>query len=117
MASVGKSSPCGRISGTSGADAGRSGIEFEQNAFIRCPCHGLVGHLPAQRHGSLDGRKPSGSYRPGSIHQLKAIFLPMKTALQHYTSRTADKFVARLSERMSDRIAEVAKQHHRSMNS
>ena len=41
----------------------------------------------------------------------------MKTALQHYTSRTADKFVVRLPEGMRDRIAEVAKQHHRSMNS
>ena len=41
----------------------------------------------------------------------------MKTALQHYTSRTADKFVGRLPEGMRDRIAEVAKQHHRSMNS
>ncbi|NLY59658.1 MAG: Arc family DNA-binding protein [Gammaproteobacteria bacterium] len=41
----------------------------------------------------------------------------MKTALQQYTSRTADKFVVRLPEGMRDRIAEVAKQHHRSMNS
>lgn len=41
----------------------------------------------------------------------------MKTALQSYTSRTADKFVVRLPEGMRDRIAEVAKQHHRSMNS
>lgn len=39
------------------------------------------------------------------------------TALQNYTSRTADKFVVRLPEGMRDRIAEVAKQHHRSMNS
>lgn len=54
---------------------------------------------------------------PGSIHQLKRLFLPMKTALQQYTSRTADKFVVRLPEGMRDRIAEVAKQHHRSMNS
>lgn len=41
----------------------------------------------------------------------------MKTALQNYTSRTADKFVVRLPEGMRDRIADVAKQHHRSMNS
>jgi hypothetical protein len=41
----------------------------------------------------------------------------MKTAIQHYTSRTADKFVVRLPQGMRDRIAEVAKQHHRSMNS
>lgn len=41
----------------------------------------------------------------------------MKTATQHYTSRTADKFVVRLPQGMRDRIAEVAKQHHRSMNS
>lgn len=54
---------------------------------------------------------------PGSIHQIKRLLLPMKTALQQYTSRTADKFVVRLPEGMRDRIAEVAKQHHRSMNS
>lgn len=41
----------------------------------------------------------------------------MKTAIQDYTSRTADKFVVRLPQGMRDRIAEVAKQHHRSMNS
>ena len=41
----------------------------------------------------------------------------MKTATQNYPSRTADKFVVRLPEGMRDRIADVAKQHHRSMNS
>lgn len=41
----------------------------------------------------------------------------MKTAIQTYTSRTADKFVVRLPQGMRDRIAEVAKTHHRSMNS
>ena len=41
----------------------------------------------------------------------------MKTATQHYTSRTPDKFVVRLPQGMRDRIADVAKQHHRSMNS
>jgi len=41
----------------------------------------------------------------------------MKTATQNYTSRTADKFVVRLPEGMRYRIADVAKQHHRSMNS
>ncbi|AQZ95124.1 Arc family DNA-binding protein [Halopseudomonas phragmitis] len=41
----------------------------------------------------------------------------MKTATQNYTSRTADKFVVRLPQGMRDRIADVAKQHHRSMNS
>ena len=41
----------------------------------------------------------------------------MKTATQQYTSRTADKFVVRLPQGMRDRIADVAKQHHRSMNS
>ena len=40
----------------------------------------------------------------------------MKTA-QHYTSRTADKFVVRLPDGMREHIAEVARQHHRSMNS
>lgn len=34
-----------------------------------------------------------------------------------YSSRTADKFVVRLPDGMRDRIAEVARQHHRSMNS
>jgi metal-responsive CopG/Arc/MetJ family transcriptional regulator len=35
----------------------------------------------------------------------------------NYSSRTADKFVVRLPEGMRERIAEVAKNHHRSMNS
>lgn len=34
-----------------------------------------------------------------------------------FSSRTADKFVVRLPEGMRDRIASVARQHHRSMNS
>ncbi|SDJ09644.1 Arc family DNA-binding protein [Pseudomonas abietaniphila] len=34
-----------------------------------------------------------------------------------YTSRTADKFVVRLPEGMRERIAEVSKESHRSMNS
>lgn len=34
-----------------------------------------------------------------------------------FSSRTADKFVVRLPEGMRDRIANVARQHHRSMNS
>lgn len=34
-----------------------------------------------------------------------------------YTSRTADKFVVRLPDGMRDRIAEVARAQHRSMNS
>ena len=41
----------------------------------------------------------------------------MKHAQNLYSSRTADKFVLRLPEGMRDRIAEVARQHHRSMNS
>ena len=40
---------------------------------------------------------------------------PMKQAI--YSSRTADKFVVRLPDGMRDRIAEVARNHHRSMNS
>ena len=39
----------------------------------------------------------------------------MKQAV--FSSRTADKFVVRLPEGMRDRIAEVARHHHRSMNS
>ncbi|KHL67904.1 Arc-like DNA binding domain-containing protein [Pseudomonas flexibilis] len=39
----------------------------------------------------------------------------MKQAI--YSSRTADKFVVRLPDGMRDRIAEVARLHHRSMNS
>ena len=34
-----------------------------------------------------------------------------------YSSRTADKFVVRLPDGMRERIAEVAQNHHRSMNS
>ncbi|WP_183167836.1 Arc family DNA-binding protein [Azomonas macrocytogenes] len=40
---------------------------------------------------------------------------PMKQAV--FSSRTADKFVVRLPDGMRDRIAEVARNHHRSMNS
>lgn len=40
---------------------------------------------------------------------------PMKQAT--YSSRTADKFVVRLPDGMRERIADVAKVHHRSMNS
>ena len=39
----------------------------------------------------------------------------MKQAI--YSSRTADKFVVRLPDGMRERIADVARQHHRSMNS
>ncbi|MFI8609178.1 Arc family DNA-binding protein [Pseudomonas sp. NPDC077186] len=40
---------------------------------------------------------------------------PMKQAT--YSSRTADKFVVRLPDGMRERIADVARNHHRSMNS
>jgi plasmid stability protein len=40
---------------------------------------------------------------------------PLKQAV--YTSRNADKFVVRLPDGMRERIAEVARSHHRSMNS
>ena len=40
---------------------------------------------------------------------------PLKQAT--YSSRTADKFVVRLPDGMRERIADVAKNHHRSMNS
>jgi len=40
---------------------------------------------------------------------------PMKQAI--YSSRTADKFVVRLPDGMRDRVYQVAKNHHRSMNS
>ena len=39
----------------------------------------------------------------------------MKPAL--YSSRKADKFVVRLPDGMRERIADVARNHHRSMNS
>lgn len=39
------------------------------------------------------------------------------TKLAPYDSRTADKFVVRLPEGMRERISEVSKVHHRSMNS
>lgn len=40
---------------------------------------------------------------------------PLKQAI--YSSRTADKFVVRLPDGMREKIAEVARTHHRSMNS
>jgi hypothetical protein len=40
---------------------------------------------------------------------------PLKQAV--YSSRTADKFVVRLPDGMREKIAEVARGHHRSMNS
>ena len=40
---------------------------------------------------------------------------PLKQAV--YSSRSADKFVVRLPDGMRERIAAVAKSHHRSMNS
>lgn len=40
---------------------------------------------------------------------------PMTQAL--FSSRTADKFVVRLPDGMRERIADVARNHHRSMNS
>lgn len=40
---------------------------------------------------------------------------PLKQAI--YSSRTADKFVVRLPDGMRERISEVARNHHRSMNS
>ncbi|MBB2496490.1 Arc family DNA-binding protein [Aquipseudomonas ullengensis] len=40
---------------------------------------------------------------------------PMKQAI--YSSRTADKFVVRLPDGMRERISDVARNHHRSMNS
>ena len=39
----------------------------------------------------------------------------MKQAI--YSSRTADNFVVRLPDGMRERIADVARNHHRSMNS
>ncbi|MNQ43927.1 Arc-like DNA binding domain protein [compost metagenome] len=39
----------------------------------------------------------------------------MKQAI--YSSRTADKFVVRLPDGMRETIAQVAREHHRSMNS
>ena len=45
---------------------------------------------------------------------------PMNTQeeeVKSYNSRNADKFVVRLPEGMRQRIAEVAKNYHRSMNS
>ena len=45
----------------------------------------------------------------------RLIMRPMKQAV--YSSRTADKFVVRLPEGMRERISDVARDHHRSMNS
>lgn len=41
----------------------------------------------------------------------------MNTEVKSYNSRNADKFVVRLPEGMRQRIAKVAKNYHRSMNS
>lgn len=41
----------------------------------------------------------------------------MNEEVKSYNSRNADKFVVRLPEGMRQRIAEVAKNYHRSMNS
>lgn len=41
----------------------------------------------------------------------------MPQAIRSYSTRTAEKFVLRLPEGMRERIAEVARNHHRSMNS
>nr|WP_328824474.1 Arc family DNA-binding protein [Pseudomonas arcuscaelestis] len=41
----------------------------------------------------------------------------MPPSYNAYNSRTADKFVVRLPAGMRERIGEVAKNHHRSMNS
>lgn len=40
---------------------------------------------------------------------------PVKQAV--YSSRTADKFVVRLPDGMREKVAQMAKGHHRSMNS
>ena len=41
----------------------------------------------------------------------------MKNDSTAYSSRSADKFVIRLPEGMREKIAEIAKRYHRSMNS
>ena len=43
------------------------------------------------------------------------MYAPYETG--YYSSRTADKFVVRLPDGMRERIADVARNHHRSMNS
>ena len=43
------------------------------------------------------------------------IMRPVKQAV--YNSRTADKFVLRLPDDMREKIQEIARNHHRSMNS
>jgi len=53
---------------------------------------------------------------PASLNE--SIGHPMSIMKQAvYSSRTADKFVVRLPDGMRERIAEVARTHHRSMNS
>ncbi len=58
-----------------------------------------------------------GQFREPLPPELKPVnyMRPMKQAI--YSSRTADKFVVRLPDGMRERIAEVARNHHRSMNS
>jgi hypothetical protein len=43
--------------------------------------------------------------------------LPQKQAVYTYSSRTADKFVVRFPDGMRERIAQLARVNHRSMNS
>ena len=61
--------------------------------------------------------KSCGQFREPLPPELKPVnyMRPMKQAV--YSSRTADKFVVRLPDGMRERIAEVARHHHRSMNS
>jgi hypothetical protein len=72
--------------------------------------------IPTDSDGQVAGSQAGPVHRHKPIRHSDTVAY-MKTAIQHYTSRTADKFVVRLPQGMRDRIAEVAKQHHRSMNS
>lgn len=62
--------------------------------------------------------KPVGSVFPsGEMEMVKSPSPMVKSGLSLTSSRTADKFVVRLPDGMRDRVAQVARKHHRSMNS
>lgn len=52
-----------------------------------------------------------------SVQSIIANVLPKKQSVYTYSSRTADKFVVRFPDGMRERLAEMARANHRSMNS
>lgn len=62
--------------------------------------------------------KPVGSvFQPDETEQAESPSPMVKSGFSLTSSRTADKFVVRLPDGMRERVAKVARKHHRSMNS